>query len=70
MQKEAKLVHITVEQKQKLIDIQKAVSGNGGTVSVSQLIRDSIDLMVAYYHTDIVNRYVPVSLDKIIQKKS
>jgi hypothetical protein len=69
MQKEAKLVHITVEQKQKLIGIQEAVSGNGGTVSVSQLIRDSIDLMVAYYHTDIVNRYVPVSLDKIIQKK-
>lgn len=69
MQKEAKLVHITVEQKQKLIGIQEAVSGNGGTVSVSQLIRDSIDLMVAYYHTDIVNRYMPVSLDKIIQKK-
>lgn len=57
------------EQKNKLLKIQEEVSNNGGVVSVNQLILDSIDLMIAYYTSDIVNRYVPLSLEDIIPKK-
>ena len=57
------------EQKNKLLKIQEEVSNNGGVVSVNQLILDSIDLMIAYYTSDIVNRYVPLSLEDLIHKK-
>lgn len=69
LSRESKLLYMSSEQKNKLLKIQEEVSNNGGVVSVNQLILDSIDLMIAYYTSDIVNRYVPLSLEDIIPKK-
>lgn len=65
---EAKILYLETLQKQKLLKIQKEVTTAGGDVSMNQLIRDAIDLLVFAYRTAIVERYTPKSLEKLIKE--
>ncbi|MFA0834564.1 MAG: hypothetical protein ACC609_11220 [Methanobacterium formicicum] len=61
--KETKCLYLDTQQKQKLLEIHKEVTNAGGDVSLNQLIRDAIDLLVNSYQKAIVERYTPKSLE-------
>lgn len=63
---EAKLLNISKNEKEKLEKIKKEVSKAGGDVSLSQLLRDGIELLYNY-KTDIVERYTPKSIRELIK---
>ena len=65
--KEAKLVYLRTDQKQKLLEIQDEVSEAGGDTNLNQLIRDSIDVLVGFYKDAIVERYTPKSIKTLIE---
>lgn len=67
--KEAKLLYLSTDQKQKLLKIQKEVEEAGGDTSLNQLIRDSIDVVVGFYKDEIVERYSPRTF-KSLEKSS
>lgn len=56
---EAKLIFISEEQKQKLLEIQNEVSEHGGDISMNQLIRDAINILIDLYKSEIVKKYEP-----------
>lgn len=66
--KEVKSLHMDTIQKQKLLEIQNEVTNAGGDVSLNQLIRDAIDLLIFAYRNAIVERYSPKSLENLIKK--
>jgi len=68
--KEAKCLYLDTQQKQKLLEIQKKVTNAGGDVSLNQLIRDAIDLLVNSYQKAIVARHTPKSLEYLIKKNT
>lgn len=64
---EAKLIYISVEQKQRLQEIKNEVSLAGGDTSLNQLIRDSIDVLIYFYKDEIVERYTPKSIEYLMK---
>lgn len=60
---EAKLIFISEEQKQKLLEIQNEVSEHGGDISMNQLIRDAINILIDLYKSEIVKKYEPFRLE-------
>ena len=67
--KEAKLLYLRPDQKQKLLKIQEEVEEAGGDTNLNQLIRDSIDVVVGFYKDEIVERYSPRTF-KSLEKSS
>lgn len=63
---EAKLLNITKKEKEKLYEIKNEVSKAGGEVSLSQLLRDGIELLYNY-KKEIVERYTPKSIRELIK---
>ena len=66
---EAKLIFISNEQKQMLIEIRDDVKEIGGETSLNQIIRDAIDILLKYYKNDIVKKYTPIKLEDLVQRK-
>lgn len=55
-----KLIHLKQNQINDLLALKDAIKDGGGTkVSTSQLIRDSIDLMLEHYQGEILDYYSP-----------
>ncbi len=63
---EAKLLNITKKEKDKLEEIRNNVSEAGGDVSLSQLIRDGIELLYNY-KKEIIFRYSPRGIKDLIK---
>lgn len=63
---EAKLLHISKSEKEKLEEIKNDVSEAGGDVSLSQLLRDGIELLYNYKN-EIVERYTPKSIKDLVK---
>lgn len=63
----AKLIHISDIQKEKLDEIAEEVFKQGGEVNTTQLIRDSIQILIENYQNEIIKRYIPVSLKSLIK---
>ena len=61
---EAKLIFISEEQKHKLLEIQNEVSELGGDISMNQLIRDAINILLDLYKNEIVKKYKPFRLEQ------
>jgi len=60
--KMAKLIHLTNIQKEKLDEIAHEISEQGGAVAITELIRDSIQILIDNYRDEIINRYTPIKL--------
>lgn len=65
--KEAKLIYLNSKQKEKLQQIKNEVTAIGGDVSVNQLIRDAIDILVCAYKKEIVAQYKPKKIRDLIK---
>ena len=63
---EAKLLNISKNEKEKLEEIKNEVSEAGGNVSLSQLLRDGIELLYNY-KKEIVERYTPKSIKELVK---
>lgn len=63
---EAKLLNITKKEKEKLYEIKNEVYKAGGEVSLSQLLRDGIELLYNY-KKEIVERYTPKTIRELIK---
>ena len=62
----SKLIYIDEDQKHRLQEIKNEVLETGGDISLNQLIRDSIDLLVYSYKEEIVKHYTPRSIKSLI----
>ena len=65
----AKLIYISEDQKQRLMEIKDEVSEANGDTSLNQLIRDSIDVLVYFYKDEIIERYKPRKIKDLILKE-
>jgi len=54
-----KLVHMKIEQKEALDEIQEIVNENGSHVSITRLIQDSIQIFIDHYKNAAIERYSP-----------
>lgn len=63
---EPKLIYISSEQKEKLLEIKENVTETGGETSMNQLIRDAIDILLDMYEDVIVKKYTPIQLKDLI----
>lgn len=63
---EPKLIYMSVEQKEKLLEIKENVTETGGETSMNQLIRDAIDILLDMYEDVIVKKYTPIQLKDLI----
>lgn len=68
MYKVAKLIYISEDQKQRLMEIKDEVSEANGDTSLNQLIRDAIDVLVYFYKDEIIERYKPRKIKDLIYK--
>ena len=59
----AKLIQLSNIQKENLEEIAYEVSEKGGEVAITQLIRDSIQILIDNYRNEIIDRYAPIRLD-------
>lgn len=66
---EPKLIYISAEQKEKLLEIKENVAEIGGDTSLNQLIRDAIDILLDMYEDVIVKKYTPIQLKDLITLK-
>lgn len=55
----AKLIYISDEQKQDLLEIKEEVAAANGDTSLNQLIRDAIDILTCFYKDEIVQYRTP-----------
>ena len=53
---------MTLEEKLELEKIRDEIVELKGTVSVNQLIRDAIQILIVYYRDTVVNKYKPLSI--------
>ena len=60
--KQAKLIHISFEEKNELDKIKNEIVELKGDVSINQLIRDAIQILIIYYRDSIVKKYIPLRL--------
>ena len=58
----AKLIHISDEQKEGLMEIKNMVTETGGNTSLNELIRDAIDVAIYFHRYDIVEQHKPRSI--------
>jgi len=65
----AKLIYISDAQKRKLLEIQDEVSNKHGSVSLNELIRASIELLIYFYKDEIVDRYTPKSIKELVIRR-
>ena len=65
----AKLIYISEDQKQRLMEIKDEVSEANGDTSLNQLIRDAIDVLVYFYKDEIIERYKPRKIKDLIYKE-
>lgn len=64
---EAKLLSLSKQERDKLEEIKNEVFNAGGDVSLSQLIRDGIEL-IYNYKKEIVLRYTPKSIKELVKR--
>lgn len=64
----AKLIHISPEQKEKLDEIANEVSKKDGDVAITQLIRDSIEILTENYREEIIKKYTPIKLRDLVKQ--
>lgn len=64
---EAKLLSLSKQERDKLEEIKNEVFKAGGDVSLSQLIRDGIELLYNY-KKEIVLRYTPKSIRELVKR--
>jgi len=62
IEKNAKLIHLSMEQSAKLQEINDTVLDNGGYTNVSQLIREAIDILINNYRDAVIQKYMPIKL--------
>lgn len=62
IEKKAKLIHLSIEQCNKLQEINDTVLDNGGYTNVSQLIREAIDILINNYRDAVIQKYMPIKL--------
>jgi len=65
---EAKLLSLSKQEREKLEEIKNEVFIAGGDVSLSQLIRDGIELLYNY-KKEIVERYTPKSIKELVKRE-
>lgn len=59
MKKIRKLINIDPEAKNRLEDIKKEIKDNGGEISITRLIEDSIRIFILYYGKHAIEKYSP-----------
>lgn len=55
-----KLIRLNPSQIRDLEEVKIQIRSKGGNVSISQLIRDSVQIFLDYYREDAINRYSSV----------
>lgn len=63
---EAKLLHLSKNEKEILEEIKNEVAAAGGDVSLNQLLRDGVAL-IYNYKNEIVERYTPKSIKELVK---
>lgn len=63
-----RLVTLTGEQDRLLIDLKDEISGYGGYVSFSQLLREAVNIMLQEHCNEIIQRHSPVLVEKRSKK--
>ena len=58
----AKLIYISSEQKERLMEIKNMVTEIGGKTSLNELIRDAIDVAIYFHKNEIVEQHKPRSI--------
>jgi len=64
---EAKLLYMTRDHKQRLLEIKEDISKAGGDASLNQLIRDAIDVLVYAHRDQIIEHYTPQSIESLVK---
>jgi hypothetical protein len=67
--KTAKLINISKEQSQKLKELNDRVIESGGYSSVSQLIREAIDILINNYSDEVIKKYKPICLKELVKSQ-
>lgn len=62
IEKKAKLIHLSIEQSDKLQEINDTVLDNGGYTNVTQLIREAVDILINNYKDVVIQKYMPIKL--------
>ena len=52
-------IYLTETQKTELKELQKEIKNKGCNISITELIRDSVDIMLAFYKEDVVSSHAP-----------
>jgi len=63
---EAKLLYMTSDHKQRLLEIKNDISDVGGDVSLNELIRNAIDVLVYAHRDEIIQHHTPRSMKSLI----
>lgn len=63
---EVKLLHMTSDHKQRLLEIKEDISKAGGDASLSELIRNAIDVLVYAHRDEVIKHHTPRSLKSLI----
>lgn len=64
---EAKLLYMTSDHKQRLLELKEDISKAGGDASLNQLIRDAIDVLVYAHRDQIIEHYTPQSIESLVR---
>ncbi len=67
--KTAKLINISREQSLKLKELNDRVIETGGNTSVSQLIREAIDILINNYSDEVIRKYKPLCLNELVKNQ-
>ena len=66
---EAKLLHMSSKQKERLEEIKNEISEAGGNVSLNEIIRDSVNLVISMYRKELIEQYTPKKIKDIIRNE-
>lgn len=66
--KVAKLIYVSEEQSKLLDELKNEIIDQGGFTTVSQLLRDSVEIMLQGYRNEILWRYSPIKIEKRSQR--
>lgn len=58
--KKSKLINISEEENKELEKIRDEIRSGNGYISINQLIRDSIRIMLQDYRDEVIRKYLPI----------
>lgn len=50
-------IYLTETQKIELEELQEEIKNKGCNISITELIRDSVDIMLAFYKEDVIRSH-------------